>query len=303
MDNVTRAFYEITFKCDFLEKRGNEFQDFFSEIMEKCYPGDFMRVRPWGNVGDRKNDGYRKSDRTLFQVYAPNEMKAGKAIPKIKEDFDGALPYWEEHFDNWIFVHNSRAGLGPDITKTLLEIDKSNLQIKVTHWGFEELRQEAMILNEFDLASLFGPAPTSTAMLQLGFDNLQVVLLTIARQQPPPDQQVRPVPPDKLAANALSDSVEILLNAGMTRSNLVGQFFNQWHDPRLGNEVAQAFNKEYQKLRDINTPPDLIFQGLMRFAGGAERGAPKHEAAVLAVLAYLFEKCEIFEEPSTETLP
>jgi hypothetical protein len=302
MDNVTRAFYEAFFEREFLKMHGNAFQDFFSEIMEKRYPGDFIRVRPWGNVGDRKNDGYRKSDRSLFQVYAPNKMTANKTISKIEEDFDEALPYWEDFFDNWIFVHNSRGGLGPDVTKTLLEIDRSNPQIKVTHWGFEELRQEAMSLDETDLASLFGPAPTNNVMLQLGFDSLQVVLLTIARQQPPPNQQIRPVPPDKLSANALSDSVETLLSAGMTRSDLVEQFFNKWYDPRLGNEVAEAFTREYQRLRGLNILPNLIFQELMKFAGGTGVGTPEHIAAVLAVLAYLFEKCEIFEEPSTETL-
>ena len=34
------------------------------------------------------------------------------------------------------------------------------------------------------------------------------------------------------------------------------------------------------------------------FAGGTERQDPAHEAAVLTVLAYLFEQCDIFERPS-----
>jgi len=85
-------------------------------------PSDFIRVRPWGNVGDRKNDGYLKSERRLFQVYAPNEMEAAKAIAKIDEDFTEALPFWKLHFDNWSFVHNARDGLGPDVTKKLLDL-------------------------------------------------------------------------------------------------------------------------------------------------------------------------------------
>jgi len=63
-----------------MEKRGNTFQDFFSEIMEKCHPSDFQRVRLWENDGDKKNDGYLRSGRVLFQVYAPNDMKASHAI-------------------------------------------------------------------------------------------------------------------------------------------------------------------------------------------------------------------------------
>ena len=55
MDQFRRSYYEVVFKNLYLEKSENEFQDFFCEIMEKCHPGDFQRVCPWGNIGDRKN--------------------------------------------------------------------------------------------------------------------------------------------------------------------------------------------------------------------------------------------------------
>jgi hypothetical protein len=53
MDDLTRHHYELTYKVAFWEKKTDEFQDFFSEIMEKRHPADFMRVRPWGRLGDR----------------------------------------------------------------------------------------------------------------------------------------------------------------------------------------------------------------------------------------------------------
>jgi len=51
MDDLTRAYYESRFEVCFLKKKGKEFQDWFSELMEKCYSGDFQRVRPWGDAG------------------------------------------------------------------------------------------------------------------------------------------------------------------------------------------------------------------------------------------------------------
>lgn len=87
MDGVSRAYYEVCFERDYLKMTEKTFQDFFSELMEKRFPSDFQRVMPWGKVGDRKNDGYLKSKRMLFQVYAPKEMSARKAIAKIEEDF------------------------------------------------------------------------------------------------------------------------------------------------------------------------------------------------------------------------
>ena len=70
MDETQQQYiYEKLFEVAFLRRKGDAFQDFFADIMERCYPGDFMRTRPWGKIGDRKNDGYLKSKRRLFQVY------------------------------------------------------------------------------------------------------------------------------------------------------------------------------------------------------------------------------------------
>ncbi|MCK4826195.1 hypothetical protein KA005_61200 [bacterium] len=274
----------------------------FSEIMEKCHPGDFQRVRPWGNIGDLKNDGYLKSQRTLFQVYAPNELTAAKAIIKIDEDFNGALPHWEKYFDRWVFVHNSRPGLGPEVLKKLLELENSNPPIKIEHWGFEELRQKVFSLNEFDIESLLGPSPSSNDMLDVGFEDLKVVLETIAEQQPIEDPDLRPVPREKVAANALSEDVEILLKAGMIKASLVERFFTRYYDPTFGDKIATAFKDQYNNLKDTGYLPDIIFMKLQEFAGGGQRGSPKHESAVLAVIAHLFENCDIFENPSTGEL-
>jgi hypothetical protein len=105
------AFYELKFENAFLRTKGDEFQTFFERLMGLAYKADFMACRPWGKQGDRKNDGFLKSERRLFQVYAPNEMAASKAIAKITEDFEGAKKHWGSHFDKWSFVHNAEGGL------------------------------------------------------------------------------------------------------------------------------------------------------------------------------------------------
>lgn len=303
MDKLKRSYYEAIFERDYLKKRGSEFQDFFSEIMEKCHPGDFQRVRPWGNAGDRKNDGYLRSKRTLFQVYAPNEMTAPEAIAKIHEDFHGALPYWQQYFDKWIFVHNSRQGLGPQITAKLLELTAYHECVTATPWGFEELRHNVFTLNEADLASLLGPAPSTRDMLDVRYENVQEVVSHIARQESSLLQDFRPVPPGKLKHNHLSAAVQDLLKSGMQKAGLVRNFFHDHYNPLYGDEVAAAFKKEYNKYRTLEMDPDIIFHKLQAFAGGLERGAPTYEAAVLAVLAYLFEHCDIFERSQEEVTP
>jgi ABC-3C protein len=302
MNDIGRYHYDLRFKCDFLEKKATAFQDFFSELMQKVYPGDFIATRPWGSTGDRKNDGYLKSERTLFQVYAPEEIRATETIAKIDEDFRGALPYWEEYFDIWVFVHNVK-GLGPDVVGKLLELDQAHAEIRVDQWGYEALRQQFWRLRDEDIIAWFGAAPSVEAMLSLGYEDLRVVLETIARQTPPPDDVVMPVDAGKLTANALSSEAKHLLALGMRKAKLVGRFFSDWHEPSFGDVVANAFTREYERLKSSGLTPDEILVRLQDFAGGRIHGSPSHETAVLAVLAFLFEQCDIFEpaKPSTIT--
>lgn len=296
MDPLQKAYYEKDFVIAFLQAKGDAFQTFFEKLMGLAYKADFMACRPWGNQGDRKNDGFLKSERRLFQVYAPNEMEAAKATAKIKEDFDGAKAYWGKHFDKWVFVHNAVDGLPLHVQSLLLEFENTNPGTKLEPWGLEELRLIFRKLTLDDLQSWFGFVPSEGTKLELGFSDLQVVLETIASRPAPPPQEVKDVPMGKIEANALSESVTILLKTGMTKAPLVKEFFGKWHDETFGERVAESFRAKYQALR-AQFRPDEIFAELESWAGGANRGQPVHQLAVLAVLAYYFDTCDIFEEP------
>lgn len=93
---------------------------------------------------------------------------------------------------------------------------------------------------------------------------------------------------------------KICLLGGMQKADLVGQFFNDHSNPTYGDETVAAFKSEYGNYRRLGVDPDTIFCKLQEFTGGSERGTPADEAAVLAVLAYLFEQCDIFERSPEE---
>ena len=300
MDRIQQITYEKDFRINFLEARGDSFQRLFEKLMGKLYPGDFMACRPWGKIGDRKNDGYLPSRRMLFQVYAPNEMSAHDAISKINEDFAGAKDHWEEYFDEWVFVHNTHDGrLPPHVIEELLKIMQANHQIKITHWGYEEILIEFRKLDIVALESWFGPAITTTDKMNLGFADLEAVLTHIVTSQELSPTQTKDVPPGKIEFNLLSPAVASFLKVGMEKAPLVGEFFNGWRNPTYGVQIASAFKNLYIELRDESPTlhPDEIFGRLEKWAGGTADVSPKRKAAVLAVLAYLFDSCEIFEEP------
>lgn len=294
--SIRKAFYEARFENAFLRAKGNEFQTFFERLMGLAYRADFMACRPWGQEGDHKNDGFLKSERRLFQVYAPNEMKATDAIAKIKEDFEGARAYWGTHFDHWVFAHNAVDGLPPHVQKTLLDFEAQYPGIRLEPWGLDEFRLPFRRIGSEDLQSWLGAAPSEETKINLGFQDLQVVLETIADHAEPSVGSVKDVPMGKIEANALSASIATLLKVGMTKSPLVEAFFEQFHDASLGERIANAFKIQYRTLRETNTP-NAIFHELQQWAGGSVLGAPEHQLAVLTVIAYYFERCDIFEEP------
>jgi len=294
--NLTQAYYEQRFENFFLRAKGDEFQTFFERLMGLAYKADFMACRPWGNVGDRKNDGFLKSEGRLFQVYAPNEMTAKEAIAKITEDFEGAKVHWGTHFDKWVFAHNATDGLPPHVLTLLLDFEKANPGITLEPWSLEEFRLIFRMLTTDDLIPWLGSAPSDETKASLGFNDLRPVLETLGNRPAPSDAAVRDVPMGKIEANALSESIATLIKGGMSKAPLVEKFFAQWHDETLGERIAEAFRTEYQRLRHLHTP-NGIFSELQAWSGGRGRGTPEHEMAVLAVIAYYFERCDIYEAP------
>lgn len=299
MDRIQQLNYEKDFRIAFLESKGDGFQRLFERLMWKAHPNDFMACRPWGNVGDRKNDGYLPSARILFQSYAPNEMRTTEAVKKINEDFEGAKEHWEKYFDEWTFVHNAPDGrLGPHIIETLAKLRQDNPKIRIGHCGYEEMLTKFRQLSLQDLESWFGPSLTMEVNVNLGFSDLASVLTHISITPIPMTSEVKDVSRGKIEANLLSQAVADFLKIGMQKSPLVAQFFNSWNNPTYGEQIAQAFKNEYVGLRDgvLQLHPDEIFGRLEAWAGGTANTTPSHKAAVLAVMAYLFDKCEIFED-------
>ena len=70
----------------------------------------------------------------------------------------------------------------------------------------------------------------------------------------------------------------------------------------MGEEVAEGFRNRYRGLKAIGHTPDEIFADLQEFAGGMH-GEPARQGAVLAVLSYFFERCDIFEDAKPDPTP
>lgn len=295
MDDTQRYAYGLKFENAFLRERGKAFESLFARIMGHAYPGDFQQVRPYGPKGDLKCDGFRASDKTVFQSYAPDAMKVVPLLAKIDEDFSGAVAHWTTRMKRWELVHNDSRGLPANAVRKIADLGKANPNVLLSVCGEAELRAIVMSLKIHQLEDLFGGVPSTRALEKLDFEALRPVLLAIQRQEPDAEPSLAAPSAAKLERNALSQDAAGLLRQGRRREKLVELFFDNWPSPGLGEEIAQGVRMRYQSLKAVGLSPDEIFGELQMFAGGMT-GEPARQSAVLAVLSYFFERCDIFED-------
>ncbi len=184
-----------------------------------------------------------------------------------------------------------------NIVKFHKSVEQVTHGIEIEPWGLEELRTVFRKISMEDKLTWLGFAPNIETKIRLGFRDLQPVLESVATRPVSLNLPVKDVPQGKIEANALSECVATLIKEGMGKADLLQQFFDKWHEPELGEEIANSFRAQYQVLREQKLTPNKIFHELQAWVGGEQRGKPEHELAVLTVLAYYFERCDIFEDP------
>lgn len=100
---------------------------------------------------------------------------------------------------------------------------------------------------------------------------------------------------DKISKNRLSPSTRQLILMGTTQVKQVGGFIDKHPDDRFGERLAAGFARQYEAETKKGLSGDDLFDALRQFASQGYRDF-RHGAAGLAVLVYLFEKCEVFEK-------
>ncbi|MBN4059649.1 hypothetical protein JYT35_00865 [Acidimicrobium ferrooxidans] len=299
---VERAFWGLKFKVKFLEATGNEFQVLVQRIMELRFPDEFVTIKPAGRDGDWKNDGLLTDQRRMLQVYAPEGWKKSRVLAKIDADYLGAAAHWKDTFDTWTFTHNDMRGIPPYVLDRLNQLSKStDNPHHCDQWGYAKLRELAFQLDDGRLVELLGPAVTLSHVLAVEVQDIIPMLRSLEDVAPAPLANVRPVPPDKLEKNALSEDAELLLLFGMRRSEEVGRYFDrQTMRPLFRDDLGARFTARYVTFREEGLEPDEIVLALVEWIAGP-LVTPKTQAAALAIIAFFFEQCDIFEDPSKGT--
>lgn len=104
-------------------------------------------------------------------------------------------------------------------------------------------------------------------------------------------------PARKMQKNNLTEAVHFSLTMGIAKAGEVEQFLQRMSKlyPDFAERLKAGFVAEYNRLvNEEGLSGDRLFEVLQVFAGSPTRSF-KLQAAGLAVLAYLFQACEVFE--------
>jgi hypothetical protein len=104
---------------------------------------------------------------------------------------------------------------------------------------------------------------------------------------------------EKINLNSLSETVSERIKDGLSQASRVSSFigYQSQFDPGFGRSLVASLKADYYAALSEGLMPDQVFDYLVETASenAGPRDSPSLRAAALAVIAYLFELCEIFE--------
>lgn len=308
MNPLERHLWTISLELRLRRTSGDAFQQFFSDVMAKRHGADFVRVRPYGQLGDKGCDGYRMSNGQVFQCYGALNGDANKVdylVGKMETDFRKALVGVGTIMKSWHMVHNLVDGLPVEAVLKLKELEKAHSPIKCGFIAKEALQEIIFDLPVHEIGALLGLVPTTNDFLNLQAPELRDVIarLMVAADEPPVDiTPIEPVPAAKLEFNKLPNHWQSLIRSGWQNAHHVRKYFDQHHDPRMGDRVATLMNDRYRYLKAQSLSPGSIMTELYEFTAGVGIVQPARQVAAHALLAFLFESCDIFEDRPVESV-
>jgi hypothetical protein len=165
------------------------------------------------------------------------------------------------------------------------------------------LEERVFRLSEHHLFELLGPAATTEDTRNLRMDDVRDLvdaLMASIDSGSVANADVRPVPRDKLDFNKLPQHWYGLIAAASQNAPYVKQYFEQHPEPETGERLAKVFSQRYTALKQESLSPGAIIDRLYEQITGIGSVSAQRQVAAQALLGYLFESSDIFEDQASE---
>jgi len=297
MNSQEKSLARQLFQNKIFRADGQIFEDIFTAIMNYA-EADFRSIKPWGNIGDRKNDGYIKNKGKFYQVYAPEDIRKSytDAVNKLKTDFAGLKSHWNPVNEFYFVINDKYKGVNADCEQTIQEIKEKH---HLNNAGFLTAKDLENILFNLDDDQIFlisGNIPNPAAIKQLDYSILNEVIGHIMQLPLNQGDESKIVSPDwdkKIKFNNLSEPVANLLNNGYFQLHSLNEYLSNDSD-FLADSLRDKMNEIYFQGKNINCG-DNLFWAIVNCA--SPKAKQMYQASVIVIMSKYFETCDIFEEP------
>jgi len=289
-----------------LRSSGEQFQRLFNELMSRFHNA-FVPVQPWGNLGDRGNDGYIPTELRFFQLHAPSGTShtAKTSSEKAAVDFSKLLAAYTG-LKHYHFVLNDRfQGIPSPVALAHHSIGQSNSQLEECFpIGCHDLRTRFEGLDQSKQILIVGDPPSKIPQ-ELDLTILGSLLRDLADAD---DDDVAlgridlPAEFDvKVDYNGFSGETKLQLQHYARRSHLVDKML-ALRDSTWAQAISEEVGTRYRSLLEEPNSDIKLLKLAELLIPEAARNHPHtlrayRESAYLIIAKY-FEACDVFENPN-----
>jgi len=308
MERAEQYIAKIIFRNRILQYKGQQFEDFFVSVMTKAYP-EFQPVKAYGNIGDRKNDGFDRTTGTYYQVFSPDDITKDRTInegvKKLEEDFNGLYDSWNGicPIKKFFFVINDKyAGIPAPIIQMAIELNNNDRykEIEISTFSAHNLEKIFDKFDEYSMQDIIGFIPNEILPI-IEFEALNEAVTYLMRVEIPVPYKDSLVVPDfdeKIVFNGLSNIVKNQLNIGSYQEGLLSHYFNE--NPGIKEVLQKKFHALYEQAKEQIPETEESFADC-RYYFILEQACPKKtlaiQSSIQVLMSFYFSSCDIFEEP------
>lgn len=298
MNQQEKALARILFQNKINSLEGTAFENLFSQIMG-YENSNFEQIKPWGNIGDRKNDGFIREKGIYFQVYAPEDIRNNypEAIKKLENDFKGLQKAWTPINEFYFVVNDKYHGVNADANNSMANIVKTNRLDKGKILTSRDLENKLFNLEDDKINVVIGFLPDTEQILQINYSVLDQVIGHIMKLPINPIMGEIKFPDwnEKIEFNNLGQATKDFLNNASYNLGTLNEFLA--NENFLAEELQKQLTGIYFNLKN-NFKGDHLFWQII------QKCLPKEEQSflpsVITIIAKYFESCDIFEEPKND---
>jgi hypothetical protein len=280
---------------------GKQLQNLIGKLFGRIHGDNFVPQCPWGDKGDLTCDGYLRSPKTIYACYGRENGTGGRRptdiVRKVRSDYKGAAAKWPG-LAVWVFVSNIVDGVPAPVTALLEKLNGAD-GIEVGYFGYDSFERHLLGMDAEIVEDLIGEIPVRDDYINLQppavLEAVDRIVHAFSLEYLTDPTIV--VPENKLQLNQIPPCHAQRIREGSLARTTVAACVAQNTNPLLDANLSDAFRARYQELRAQRLPPDEIMDRLYEFAlAGHDGRKAERQATAWALLAYLFDKCSIFED-------